>query len=63
VWYAAVTSIVAGHALAVFLAHAMALRLYRDPGPALRSQLPMLALMVAYTMSSLWILSQPIVTG
>ena len=63
VWYAAVTSIVAGHALAVFLAHAMALRLYRDPVPALRSQVPMLALMVAYTMSSLWILSQPIVTG
>jgi hypothetical protein len=63
VWYAAVTSIVAGHTLAVFLAHAMALRLYREPGPALRSQLPMLALMVAYTMSSLWILSQPIVTG
>ena len=63
VWYAAVTSIVVGHALAVFQAHAMALRLYRDPVPALRSQLPMLALMVAYTMSSLWILSQPIVTG
>lgn len=63
VWYAAVTSIVAGHVLAVFLAHAMALRLYRAPGPALRSQLPMLALMVVYTMSSLWILSQPIVTG
>lgn len=63
VWYAAVASIVAGHVLAVFLAHAMALRLYREPGPALRSQLPMLALMVGYTMSSLWILSQPIVTG
>jgi hypothetical protein len=63
VWYAAVASIVAGHALAVFLAHAMALRLYREPVPALRSQLPMLALMVGYTMSSLWILSQPIVVS
>ncbi len=61
VWYAAVASIVAGHALAVFLAHVMALRVYRDPRAAVRSQIPMLALMVGYTMTSLWILSQPIV--
>jgi len=63
VWWTAVASIVAGHALAVFLAHAMALRLYRDARAALRSQVPMLVLMVGYTMASLWILSQPIVTA
>ncbi len=61
VWYTALVSIVAGHVLAVFLAHVMALRLYRDRAAAARSQVPMLALMVGYTMSSLWILSQPIV--
>jgi hypothetical protein len=63
VWFTAVGSIVAGHVLAVWLAHLSALHLYRSRGAALRSQLPMLALMVGYTMSSLWILSQPVVTA
>lgn len=61
VWYSAVASIVVGHVIAVYLAHLTALRLYRDRSAAVRSQIPMLVLMVGYTMSSLWILSQPIV--
>jgi len=60
-WYAAVAAIVAGHVFAVYVAHATALRVFGDPRAALRSQVPMLALMVGYTMTSLWILSQPIV--
>jgi hypothetical protein len=36
--------------------------LYPDRHLALRSQWPMLALMVCYTMTSLWIIAQPIVT-
>jgi hypothetical protein len=42
------------------LAHLVALRLFGDRRKALRSQLPMLALMVLYTIFSLWILSEPI---
>ncbi len=61
VWYSQVILIVAGHVVAVYLAHLVALRLFGDPGRALRSQLPMLALMILYTIFSLWILSQPIV--
>ncbi len=61
VWYSQVTLIVVGHVIAVYLAHALALRFGRDPRRALRSQYPMLALMVLYTVSSLWIISQPIV--
>jgi polyferredoxin len=61
VWYSQVALIVAGHVLAVYLAHAIALRLFEDPGRALRSQYPILVLMVLYTVLSLWILSQPIV--
>ena len=30
---------------------------------AARSQLPMLALVVAYTLLSLWIIAQPVVSG
>lgn len=61
VWYSQVALIVVGHVLAVYLAHLGALRLFGDRRKALRSQLPMLALMVLYTISSLWILSQPII--
>ena len=61
VWYAAVTAIVAGHVIAVVLAHLTCLRVFPDPRAGLRSQYPMLLLMVGYTMISLWILSQPVV--
>jgi hypothetical protein len=61
IWGAAALAIVTGHMMAVYLAHVMALRLYRDKGAALRSQVPMLVLMVFYTMTSLWIMAQPLV--
>jgi hypothetical protein len=61
VWYAAVSAIVVGHVVAVYLAHTTALRMTGDRLLAVRSQIPMLFLMVGYTMTSLWILSQPIV--
>ena len=62
IWYVAVTAIVVGHVLAVYIAHVMAARVFAGRGQALRSQIPMLFLMVGYTMVSLWILSQPIVS-
>jgi hypothetical protein len=61
VWITSVIAIVTGHIIAVWLAHVVALRRFRDSKAALRSQIPMLFLMVAYTMLSLWILAQPVV--
>jgi hypothetical protein len=61
VWYTAVVAIVLGHVLAVYVAHVVALREFRDRRAALRSQVPMLVLMVGYTVVSLWIIAQPIV--
>lgn len=60
-WYAAVALIVIGHVLAVVVAHVEASRRFASHRAALLSQLPMLALMVAYTSLSLWIMAQPIV--
>jgi hypothetical protein len=60
-WYVAVGAIVAGHVIAVYLAHVVALSTFGETRAALRSQIPIIALMVGYTMLSLWILSQPIV--
>ncbi|MFO1184889.1 MAG: hypothetical protein U1E56_08885 [Bauldia sp.] len=59
-WYAAVTLIVLGHVIAVYLAHVAALRFFGTRRAAFVSQVPMVALMVGYTMVSLWILAQPI---
>jgi hypothetical protein len=61
VWYTSVIAIVTGHVIAVWLAHVMALRTFSGNQAALRSQIPMLLLMVGYTMLSLWILAQPVV--
>lgn len=61
VWYTSVIAIVTGHIIAVWLAHSVALRTFRSNRAALRSQIPMLVLMVSYTMLSLWILAQPVV--
>lgn len=62
VWWVAVIAIVAGHVAAVVVAHQAALRLFVSPRLAIASQYPMAALMVGYTMLSLWILAQPIVS-
>ena len=58
-WLISVLSIVTGHIVAVFLAHSTAFRVIPTRHYALRSQFPMLVLMVGYTIASLWIITQP----
>lgn len=60
VWHFQVFLILFGHIISVYLAHILALRLFASNKLALLSQLPMLLLMIAYTVIGLWILSQPI---
>jgi hypothetical protein len=62
VWYSQVALIVVGHVIAVYLAHGIALRLLQDRRQAVRSQYPMLALMVLYTVLALWIIHKQVVT-
>jgi len=60
-WVTSVVAIVLGHVLAMYLAHRLSLERFSERRTARRSQVPLAALMVAYTMLSLWILAQPIV--
>ena len=60
-WFFSIAVIVIGHVAAVFIAHVISLRVIPDHVAAMRSQYPMLVLMVFYTAVSLWIISQPIV--
>lgn len=56
VWAVAVAGVTAGHAAGVLLAHRAAL----VAGLSLAAQLPLVGLMIGYTVASLWILSLPI---
>ena len=58
-WNAQAAVIVAGHVLAVLVAHMLADRLHPDGRNAALSQLPLTVLMVAYTVLGLWLLSTP----
>lgn len=60
IWRIAFTTLIAGHALSVLVAHRRAIRLFGDARQAARSQVPMTIAMVGLTVFSLWILSQPI---
>jgi len=58
VWYVQVAALVGGHVLGLVLAHDRALTVAGSPERAVRAQLPLLALMVLYTVTGLWLLSQ-----
>ena len=59
VWYLSVASIVGGHVAGIVLAHRLAVR--DAPSRPVLAGLPMVALMIGYTVLSLWIIAQPIV--
>ncbi len=63
VWHTQVWLILFGHIVSVYLAHVAALKVFRSPREATRSQLPMLLMMVLFTSFGLWILAQPISSG
>ncbi len=52
-------AVLVGHLLAIWVAHSRAFAAIPNRMDAIRSQAPFVAVMVAYTMSSLWIVAQP----
>jgi hypothetical protein len=57
VWYVQVAALVLGHVAGLVAAHDLALRTFRGPRSAARSQYWMLAVMVGFTSLGLWLLS------
>lgn len=62
-WGSQVVLIVLGHVVAVVAAHYVALARYESQRGAQRGHLPLVVLMVGFTVLSLWIISQPVVVG
>ena len=60
VWHTQVGLILLGHILGVYASHVVALRIFPTRSKALLSQLPLLLLMVGFTVAGLWILAQPL---
>jgi hypothetical protein len=60
-WFGAagVAAVVAGHLLAIWVAHAIAYELFPSRLQAIRSQYVLTLVMVFYTMTSLWIVTRP----
>jgi len=57
IWYVQITVIVLGHLAGLVLAHDRALAVFRGGRSAVRSQLALLAVMVAFTCLALWLIS------
>ncbi len=60
IWNTEVMLIVGGHLVGVYLAHRVALRVFNSRRAAFVSQVPMLVLMMTYTVLGLWVISQPL---
>jgi hypothetical protein len=58
IWYVQVGALVVGHVAGLAIAHDRAVALFPRRHDALRSQYPMLALMVLFTVGGLWLLSR-----
>jgi hypothetical protein len=60
-WYVAVGAIVAGHVIAVWLAHRLTLRAFGARRAAVVASVPLTILMVVYTALSLSVIAEPLV--
>jgi hypothetical protein len=60
-WYVAISMIVLGHCIGVWLAHRVALREHPQRRDAVRCAVPLVVLMLAYTATSLFVIADPMV--
>ena len=59
IWMTQAGVVVAGHVIAILLAHALAIRAGEGRGRAVLGQVPLALFMVAYTVFGLWLLATP----
>lgn len=62
VWFIEIGFVILAHIFGVLYAHILAVNIFKDGKAALRSQYPMALLMVGFTVFTLWLLSQPLVS-
>ena len=63
VWFIEIGFVILAHIFGVWYAHVLATNIFKDSKAALKSQYPMMVLMVLFTIMTLWLLSQPLVVA
>jgi hypothetical protein len=63
VWFLEIVLIVGGHILGVVAAHRTAVRLADSHADAVKSELPLTLMMAVFTITTLWLLAQPLVVA
>ena len=58
-WNYQVSVIIIGHIFSVYVAHKIALLIFDNKSTVIKSQIPMVFLMICYTVLGLWLLSVP----
>ena len=58
IWYVQTGALIVGHVIGLVLAHDKALAVFGTTRDALRTQYPLLGLMILYTTGGLWLLSR-----
>lgn len=61
IWLIEICFVVAAHIAGVWVAHRIAAKYFKSEGLVLKSQIPLMILMIGFTIVTLWLLSQPLV--
>ncbi len=61
IWFIEIGFVVLAHIVGTWYAHVLAINNFGDKKMVMRSQYPMMILMIAFTITTLWLLSQPLV--
>ena len=59
IWYMQVAAILIGHVFGIYVSHHHSHIIYENRGTAIRSQIPMIFLMICLSILSLWLIAQP----
>ncbi|MFQ5648848.1 MAG: hypothetical protein ACE5IY_02815 [bacterium] len=59
VWYLQAGLVIVGHVFGILIAHQHASRIFKTRRAAMKSQIPMIGLMVLFSVFSLWLIAQP----
>ncbi|MCP5107194.1 MAG: 4Fe-4S binding protein [bacterium] len=59
IWYIQVVMIIIGHVFGIIITHKHSYQIFDSRGAAVKSQIPMIALMIMFSVLSLWLVAQP----
>jgi polyferredoxin len=59
IWYIQVLLIIIGHVFGIIITHKHSYQVFESRNSAIKSQIPLIALMIAFSVLSLWLVAQP----